>query len=388
MKKAILLATAVFIAANFAAILAQSRPPVISGSQKANKRPPETVTAKATPTPPDNNQPNPAEPLSDDEVIKIDTNLVTIPVKVSDRNGRLIAGLKKENFKVFDDSVEQEITYFSNEAQPFTVALILDMSYSSKFKIGEIQAAAYAFIAQLRPADRVMVVSFDAEVHILTEPTNDRERIKSAIKQTQIATGTSLYEAIDLVVNEKFKKIEGRKAIVLFTDGVDTTSQKADSYKNLSDVYEIDSLIYPIEYDTYSDVQRVKNNPSIIKSPIPSPIPTQNKSPFPFPLPSIGTPSNKGTTPEEYRKAHEYLDELANRTGGRLYNADTTYNLATAFSNIANELRQTYSLGFYPNDEKKGKKRQLKVRVNQKGYVVRARDSYVINKPEDKAAIK
>jgi VWFA-related protein len=170
---------------------------------------------------------------------------------------------------------------------------------------------------------------------------------------------------------------------VLFTDGVDTTSLKADAYKNLSDVYELDSLIYPIEYDTYSDVQKVKNNPTIINNPIPSPLPTP-KSPLPFPLPSIGTPSNRGTTPEEYQKADEYLNELANRTGGRLYKADTTYNLATAFSNIANELRQTYSLGFYPNEEQKGKKRQLKVRVNQKGYVVRARDSYVIKQAEKK----
>jgi Ca-activated chloride channel homolog len=384
MKKAFLVAIFVFAAASFGILSAQSRQPATTNGQKANKRPAETPKPTPTPTPSENIQAGILEPLTDDEVIKVDTNLVTIPVKVSDRNGRLIAGLKKENFKIFEDSVEQEVTYFSNEEQPFTVALILDMSYSSKFKIAEIQAAANAFVAQLRPADKVMVVSFDSEIHILTEPTNNRERLRNAIKQTQIATGTSLYEAIDVVVNEKLKKIEGRKAIVLFTDGVDTSSMKADSNKNLRDVYELDSLIYPIEYDTYSDVQKVKNNPSVIKSPIPSSTP----NPLPFPLPSIGTPSNKGTTPEEYRLADEYLNELANRTGGRLYQADTIYNLATAFTNIANELRQTYSLGFYPNDEKKGKKRQLKVRVNQKGYVVRARDSYVINQSEKKSGAK
>ena len=383
MKKAIISLLLLLATANLISFAAQSRPPAKGTPEKANKRPPQIQENKPDPKPEETPSETPP-PLTDDEIISVNTNLVTVPVKVSDRSGRLIAGLKKEDFKVFEDDVEQEITYFSNEEQPFTVALVLDMSYSSKFKISEIQAAANAFINQLRPADRVMVISFDAEVHVLTEATNNREIIRSAIRQTQVATGTSLYEAIDLVVNQKLKKIEGRKAIVLFTDGVDTTSIRADAFKNISDVYEIDSLIYPIEYDTYSDVQRVKNNPSVIKSPVPSGTP----SPFPFPIPSIGTPSSKGTTAEEYRKADEYLTELADRTGGRLYRADTTYNLGAAFTNIAAELRQTYSLGFYPNDEKTTKKRKLKVRVSQKGYVVRARDSYVVNKPAKKVAAK
>lgn len=353
----ILLSAAVFISA-------QSRPAGKTGGQKANQRPAEPT---ATPTP----ETNTSEP--DDEIILVSTNLVTVPVMVSDRNGRFIAGLKKEDFQILEDDVPQEIEYFSNEEQPFTVALVLDMSYSSKFKLADIQAAARVFISQLRPADRVMIVSFDAEINVLTEITTDRERIRSAIRQTKIATGTSLYEAVDFIVNERLKKLDGRKAIVLFTDGVDTTSIRADASKNLNDVYELDSLIYPIEYDTYSDVQRVKNNPTIINSPIPSSTP----SGLPFPLPSIGVPSNRGTTPEEYQKAHEYLKELADRTGGRMYRADSLVNLADAFSKIAAELRQTYSLGFYPGDDKKAQKHKLRVRVSQKGYVVRARDSYI-----------
>jgi Ca-activated chloride channel homolog len=289
---------------------------------------------------------------TDDEVIKVDTNLVTIPVKVSDRGGRFIANLKKENFKVLEDDVEQEIAYFSNVEQPFTVALILDMSPSSTFKLAEIQAAANAFIAQLRPNDRVMIVSFAAEVNLLTDPTNNRETLKSAIRQTKIEAGTSLYEAVDFVVNQKFKNIAGRKAVVLFSDGVDTTSIKADAKSNLDDVYELDALIYPIEYNTYKDVQKMHQKP-------------------------VNPRGGQGTTAEDYRKGREYLNELASRTSGRLYRADNTANLAQAFSKIAGELRQTYSLGYYPNEEKTEKKRRLKVRVNQKGAVVRARDSYV-----------
>lgn len=378
MKKAILLLIIVFATAN---LFAQSRPPVTSSGEKVNKRPPQITETKSEIPPENITAKENASLLTDDEVIKVDTNLVTVPVKVSDRSGRFIAGLKKENFQVLEDGIEQEIAYFSNIEEPFTVALVLDMSPSSTFRINEIQAAANAFIAQLRPRDKVMVVSFDAEYHVLTEPTSDRERLKSAIRQTKIESGTSLYETIDFVVNQRLKKINGRKAIVLFSDGVDTTSIKADATRNLSDVYELDVLIYPIEYNTYYDVQSMKNKP-IITNPQRNPIPSSTKSPFPIPLPT--TPGGQGTTPEDYRKAHEYLDELANRTSGRIYRADNTSNLALAFSNIANELRQTYSLGYYPNEEKKEKKRRLKVRVNQKGVVVRARDSYVAIKQDKK----
>lgn len=375
-----------------AAAFAQSRRPVTmpENTEKVNKRPPKAEPTPAPQTLPTddaapNNQTANAENVAvdDKDVIRVNTNLVTIPVRVSDRSGRFTAGLTKENFKVFEDGREQEIAYFSNAEEPFTVALVLDMSYSSTFKVSEIQSAAMAFVNQLHPNDKIMVVSFDAEVHVLCEPTNDRQRLQSAIRNTQIASGTSLYEAIDLVVNKRLKKITGRKAIILFTDGVDTSSRQADALGNLSDVYETDSLIYPIEYDTYAEVQAMKNKPVMAGQPgrptIPD-MPSRNPSPFPFPLPSVGTPSSQGTTGEDYRKADEYLQGLADRTSGRLYKANTTANLATALTNIAGELRQIYSLGFYPAEQKAGKRRQLKVRVNQTGLVVRARDSYVVGK--------
>jgi len=356
-------------------------------SEKVNKRPPKPAES---PTPqPAEMQPSETEfeqdssDQTDGDVLRVDTELVTIPVKISDRKGKFIGGLTKADFQVFEDNSPQEIAYFSNEQQPFTVALILDMSYSTTFKIAEIQQAAMAFVAQLRENDKVMVVSFDEEVRLLCLPTNDRNVLQSAIKSTKIASGTSLYDAVDLVINDKFRKINGRKAVVLFTDGVDTTSRKVHNMKNLSDALEIDVLIYPIQYDTFSDVQAIKNKPIIIPPTQPSPIPSKNKSPFPFPIPigGVGTPSSQGTSADDYRKADEYLDEMANRTGGRLYKASTTVNLALAFSNIASELREYYSLGYYPKeDAKTDKKRKVKVRVTQTGLVVRARDGYVVGK--------
>ncbi len=376
----------VLLVSGFSTAKAQSRRVApTSTNEKSNQR-----IVQPTPTP-DAVEPevNDSIPIDDTgDLIKVDTELVSIPVRVLDKKNRFIGGLTQPHFKVLEDNVEQEIAYFTNESQPFTVALVLDMSYSTTFKIEEIQNAAIAFIDQLRPDDKVMVISFDEEVHILSEATSDRKLIYAAIRQTRIATGTSLYEAVDLTMNERIRSIKGRKAIVLFTDGVDTTSRRSNDLQNLHDASELDALIYPIRYDTFADVQALKNK-SVINFPGSKPTSTpqtipQNE-PFPFPGqpsgPTVATPGDKGTTAKEYADAEEYLNQLALRTGGRIYLASTFSNLNGAFAKIASELREFYSLGYYPKGEAKpGKTRRIKVLVDQVNAVVRARDSYVVAK--------
>lgn len=351
--------------------------PDVRAQSKRNQR-------YATPTPTPAVAPKPDETAvaaDDNEVIKVSTQLVSVPVRVMDKKGRFIGGLAKENFKVFEDGVEQEIAMFANEHQPFTVALVLDMSYSTKFKIGEIQSAAIAFIDQLRPQDKVMVVSFDGDVHLLCEPTDDRKAIYRAIRSTKISTGTSLYEAMDMVMNQRVRSIEGRKAIILFTDGVDTTSRRVRDYENLNDAMELDALVYPVRYDTFADVQRMKSG-AIIPGPPPITIPTNDEAPrFPVPIPTAGMPGDQGTTREEYQKAGEYLDQLALRTGGRLYDAGTVASLADAYSKIASELREFYSIGYYPAEDRVADaKTNVKVRVDREGLVVRSRDGFIRRK--------
>lgn len=386
-----LLAVILFFCACIGVSFAQSGKGSQTGTGKTNSRPP----AKPTPTPTQEAQTDGDPGEMDGPEIVVDTRLVTIPVRVLDRKGRFLPGLTKGNFKVFEDGAEQEVALFSNDAQPFTVALVLDMSYSAKFKAAEIQNAAIEFIDQLRPEDRVTVISFDEEIHIHCEPTNDRKAIYAAIRQTKIGTGTSLYETVDVTINDRLRRIEGRKAMVLFTDGVDTTSRRSNDIDNLRDALEIDTIIYPIRYDTYADVQRIKNNPMPQQIPMPGGgppagstppiVPTSNPISLPFPLPSMGTPGDKGTTAEEYAKGEEYLNQLAIRTGGRIYLADTLGNLSGAFSKIASELREFYSLGYYPTDEgRPGKIRRIKVKVDQPNAAVKARDSYVVGDSKTK----
>mgnify|MGYP000701732416 CR=1 FL=1 len=371
-----------------------------TNNKKANKRPQETKKK-----PEFVNDVIDESIETDDEILNVDTDLVTVPVRVLDRQGRFLSGLEKKDFNIFEDKLPQEITYFSNEQKPFTVALVLDMSYSSVFKINEIQQAALTFVSELRPQDKVMVVSFDEYLHILCEATSDRKTIEQAIIKTQIASGTSLYQAVDFVINQRLSKVNGRKAIVLFTDGVDTTSKESNDLKNLRDAYELDSLIYPISYDTYADVQAIQSGKVIIQDPQAKTTTTANggriptgtnrtKSPLPFPLPTgtVGTGRaprrsipGSGTSKEEYVRAEKYLDQMAKRTGGRVYEANNPATLTRAFSKIASELREFYSLGYYPSEEKAaGKRRRIKVKVNKPKVAVKARDSYVVRKKKAK----
>lgn len=334
-----------------------------------------------TPTPPPPPQ-NDVVASGDSDVIKVETQLVSLPVRVMDKKGRFIGGLGQADFKVFEDGVEQEVAMFSNEHEPFTVALMLDMSYSTTFKIAEIQSAAIAFIDQLRPQDKVMVVSFDEDVHMLCEPTNDRKVIYRAIMGTKISTGTSLYEAVDLVIHNRLRNIEGRKAVILFTDGVDTTSRRVSDNSNLSDAMELEALIYPIKYDTFADVQSMRNRAlGAGPQPISTRFPQETKETPGDMLPKITGSGSQGTTEAEYAKAAEYLDGLATRTGGRLYAATSVGNLADAYAKIASELREFYSIGYYPKEDRvSGKKTTLKIKVDKEGLVVRSREGFIRRK--------
>ncbi len=187
------------------------------------------VVVKATPTPEASVPPMPIGPppsliIEDDEEIRVNTNLVTLPVSVLDRDGRFIGGLTESDFDIYENGELQEIEYFASLEKPFTVVLLIDVSPSTKYRIDEIQDAAIAFVSELRPQDRVIVASFSRELTILSKNKRGYHRVRRDIRQAKFGDGTSLYEAIDFTVKNLLDPIEGRKALVLFSDGVDTTS--------------------------------------------------------------------------------------------------------------------------------------------------------------------
>lgn len=361
---------------------AQSRPRRVDNtstnpsSQPSTRTTPPVLAGEPPPLPtrtPTAASANPEE-IAEGDVLRISTNLVTVPVSVMDRNGRYIPNLRKEDFKLFENGTEHHVAYFSSVDKPFTVALLIDTSGSTNAQLFDMQSAAIAFVEQLRPEDRVIVISFDDRIRVLSEATNDRFALRSAIRQSETGGGTRLYDALDLVIKDRLNRIDGRKAIVLFTDGVDTTSRRASLDSTLRDAEELDVLIYSVQYDTYADVAGSGGGslpPVVIY-----------RWPFPFPIPNTGgrrSPSGqRGTRQEDYELADQYLGELAERTGARRYRADGTRNIAQAFSMIAEELRRQYSVGYYPTiAPQAGERRQIRVRVNQPNLVVRARNTIV-----------
>ena len=188
---------------------------------------------------------------ADEDVVKVETNLITMPVSVYDRNGLYIPNLEEHNFEIYEDGVKQEIAYFGTSDKPFSVVLLIDVSPSTAYKIEEIQSAAAAFVAQLKPQDNVMVISFDESVHVLTEMTADRDKINKAIRRTSFGEATSLYEAVDFTLKKRLDKIDGRKAIVLFTDGVDTSSIRSSFESTVQEAEESEAMIFPIYYNTF-----------------------------------------------------------------------------------------------------------------------------------------
>ena len=221
-----------------------SRPanaPVLGGATRTGSQPATTAPTSANTGP---------EEVDAGDVIKVDTTLVTLPVSVTDRDGRYIPNLHKEDFKLWEDGVEQPVAFFSSVDKPFSVVLMLDTSGSTRFRLEEIQDAAITFVNQLRQDDRVMVVSFDDDIRVLTEFTSDRRRLRDAILRTRPGDGTKLYDAVDMVMNQRLNSIDGRKAVVLFTDGADTTSRHATYESNLRDAEELDALVYSVQYNT------------------------------------------------------------------------------------------------------------------------------------------
>src|ERR1041384_7733726 len=224
---------------------APAKPPVLGGANYPNNRKPEAQQDQ-TPTGP--------EEVDAGDVIKVSTSLVTIPVSVMDRDGRYVPNLQKEEFRIWEDGVEQEVAFFQSVDKPFSVVLMLDTSPSTQFRLEDIQDAAISFVNQLRPDDRVMVVSFNDKIQILSEFTTDRSKLNRAIQHAHTGDGTRLYDAVDMVINQQLSHIQGRKAIVLFTDGVYTTSRRVTYQSNVMDAQELDALIYPVQFDTSHDM--------------------------------------------------------------------------------------------------------------------------------------
>jgi VWFA-related protein len=330
-----------------------------------------------------------------EEIIKIDTSLVNIPVIVSDRQNRYIPGLTARDFRVFQDNNEQKIEVFTNEEAPMNIVLALDTSRSTELVLNKIKKAAKQFVKVLAPGDRAMIVTFDNDIQVLSPLTADKKVLEKAVKNAEIGEqfGTLIYDAVYDVINKTLKPVKGRKAIILLTDGKDFGSYttRADL---LAELDESDTVIYPVFYETENFRAR----------------PVRDRFPFPGPRGGngrrgrggmgwpgggngggIGRPGgprrggggrgipgggNRPDVEKQNEQASEFLQELADKTSGRFFQ-EKIADLPDVFRQIADEMKRQYLIGYYPGEEPAaGTVHRIKVQVERPNTVVRSKTTY------------
>lgn len=225
------------------------------GRSRPRRQPPPPPPATETRTPEAAPEPTPPEDR-DVDTLKIETDLVTVPVIATNTNGLYAADLTKEEFNLFEDGTKQEIAFFATVTAPFHVVLLLDTSASTQAKLRQIRQAAIAFVEQLQTHDQVKVISFDDRVRDLNEFTGDRALLRAAINKTESGQGTKLYDAFELAL-DSIRSIKGRKAIVLFSDGVDFHSDRASFDSTLRGLDEEGVIVYPIRFETRAETERI-----------------------------------------------------------------------------------------------------------------------------------
>jgi Ca-activated chloride channel homolog len=251
--------------------------------------------------------------------------------------------LKKEDFKVFENGIEQQIEYFAPVDEAFTVVLLIDRSDSVAPIIDDVKKAAIAFVNQLRPNDRAVGIAFDRKAYILNNKVRDRETLKNAIQNMTTGAGTHLHSTIEGVINRIFRGLKGRKALIVFTDGQEAWSwdqpkgaiPQFTASTNIQAAEETGTQFYSIQFD------------SNFRS----------------------------------KEGDKFMKDIPAKTGGMFFRADKLKDFNKVFGQIADELRFQYSIGYYPKEEpKKGERRQMKVTVNQPQTVVRTKTEYVFAK--------
>jgi VWFA-related protein len=289
----------------------------------------------------------PQEPAAQGGTIKTQVNLVNLFATVRDKNKRIVPSLKQEDFRISEDNQDQKIAFFSREVSlPITLALLLDTSGSEQNMLGAIQEGASTFLGRvMRKGDEALVMSFDLDVDLLSDFTDDKGLLNRAIRRAKInaggpmitpgtiptrgAIGTDFYDAIYLACTDKLATEAGRKAIVVLTDAEDNGS-KVRVEEAIEAAQRTDTVVHILlVYDP-----REGANASVAK-------------------------------------------KITDETGGRMISVNSEKKLLEAFDQISEELRSQYTLGYYPtNSAQDGKFRKVKVETAEKDLKVLTRKGY------------
>jgi VWFA-related protein len=374
----------------------QQRPRRV-GTTPADEQTKTPPTPRGTPT-----RTPTGEEVDEDDVVRVETQLVSVPAVVTDREGKPLTGLRADNFLVFEDGRPQKIANFSTTEAPFEVALLLDTSGSTRQDVGLIRRAALAFVEALRPGDRVAILSFStrqedkdtrlAAVEVKAPLTDDREELTAAIESIGSSNGTPFYDGLERVAKEVFReppseKVRGRRALVALTDGVDSTSE-ADFDEAVERLKRAGLVAYFVQVNTESFVEdrlmadcedggglrlsraQLQRYRRLFAS-------RADAADFSN-FCQMGPFERMHISRTLYRLAREEMNQLARDTGGKTFPVADLRDARRAFRQVAEEIGTQYSLGYYSsNTSRDGSFRTIRVQVRGvKDAQVRAREGY------------
>ncbi|HEV7859947.1 MAG TPA: VWA domain-containing protein [Pyrinomonadaceae bacterium] len=324
---------------------AERRPPVLQGAQN------NANGGAGTPAAPDSSAP---QEIDEGNVLRVDTELVTLNVSVVDRGtSRGLTGLAQEDFKLYEDGVKQQLAHFESASAPFDLVLLIDMSGSTRDVVKLIRAAALRFINAARPADRIGVITFAGSPTVVSPLTMDRQSLRDRIAVIETPRGdTKLYDALDFSMNEVLKdtRESRRTAIVLMSDGLDGTipgvhgqgGSKLGYNELMGHIREFDGVLYTLWLNTEYEAL-----------------------------------SPEDTQPEAFEMGHDRMQEMAEAGGGMFYEVERLEDLAGAYEHVVADLGTVYSLSYRPTKTvRDGRWRAIRVTVARPDAVARGKHGY------------
>ncbi len=373
----------------------------VKGQQQPNQQRPRRVMRAEEKSPTISAKPA-VDEVEEGDVVRVETQLVSVPAVVTNSAGRPVAGLRAESFMLFENGQEQKVTNFATTEAPFEVALLLDTSGSTRADVALIRQAASAFIEALRPGDRVAIVGFNsarqgqsvaARVEVLSNLTDDRKLLRMAIENLGSSNGTPFYDALERIADEVFREapreeVRGRRAIVALTDGVDSTSDSDFQTARLRLIRSgIACYFIQVNTEDFVEDRLLKDCQDDGRLTLSTKqLQRYREVFFPRAKPEdfvdfcqMGSFERMQISRDLYNLARREMNELAKASGGRNFMAASLQDAHAAFARVATEIGTQYSLGYYPtNKARDGKFRTIRVEVRglKDKPQVRAREGY------------
>jgi Ca-activated chloride channel family protein len=336
----------------------------------------------------------------EEDVIRVDTQLVDVPIVVTDKTGKPMLNLKQSNFVIYEDGKRQDVAEFAATSAPFEVALLLDTSGSTRSDLALIQRAAANFIASLRPGDKVSVISYRTEQsstqafavsEVLNGLTDDREKLKNVLDAVKTSNGTPYYDSLLQVVEKVFDKpakddFRGRRALVALTDGVDSVSTA--EFTEVREEFEKAGITsYFIQVNTREFFEEnllgdcrvaIRFSTAQIRRYYRVYYPRSNVEKT-FNFCGLGDFERLAISKGLYELADRQMKDLAKVSGGRVFPVADLSEARSAFKAVADEIGTKYSLGYYSsNDKRDGTYRKIRIELKgvPAGAQIRAREGY------------